>query len=173
MTLVVIRQLLPADAPAYQALRLNALREHPQAFTSSFEEERGKPPIWAQQRLQLDPARPHDFFIGAFAPEGLRGMVGLQGRYRVKERHNATVVGMYVHPQHAGRGVGFSLMTELIGHAARLPGLEQLDLTVTVGQVGAQGLYARCGFVLIGVSRRAILVQGQYYDKAHMALQLR
>ena len=173
MTQAVIRQLLPADAPAYQALRLNALREHPQAFTSSFEEEREKPLAWSQQRLQLDPARPHDFFLGAFAPEGLCGMVGLQGRYRVKERHNATVIGLYVHAQHAGRGVGVSLMRDLIARAARLPGLEQLDLTVTVGQVGVQGLYARCGFELIGVSRRAILVHGQYYDKAHMALHLR
>jgi hypothetical protein len=35
-----IRRLeISADAPLYRALRLRGLREHPDAFTSSFEED--------------------------------------------------------------------------------------------------------------------------------------
>jgi hypothetical protein len=33
-----IRRLLSTDAADFRALRLRALREHPEAFTSSFEE---------------------------------------------------------------------------------------------------------------------------------------
>ena len=34
-----LRRLVATDAPAYRALRLRALREHPEAFGSSVEEE--------------------------------------------------------------------------------------------------------------------------------------
>jgi ribosomal protein S18 acetylase RimI-like enzyme len=73
-------------------------------------------------------------------------MVGLQGRYRPKERHNATVVGMFVAPEAGGRGLGLALMHDLLARARALPGLTQLDLTVTEGNDTAQRLYARCGF---------------------------
>jgi hypothetical protein len=86
-----IRLLLPGDAAAYQALRLRALGEHPTAFTSSAAEEAARPLSWSEQRLKPDVQRPHDIFLGAWQGKLLLGMVGLQGRYRVKERHNATL----------------------------------------------------------------------------------
>ena len=173
MSVVAIRRLTPADAPAYRVLRLRALREHPEAFTSSFEEEAAKPMDWSEQRLAASPQRAHDVFLGALQGGALVGMVGLQGRYRPKERHNATVVGMYVAPQAGGQGVGRALMRDLLLHAAACEGLEQLDLTVTAGNDRAQALYAHCGFTVFGVLRRAIKLHGQYHDKVHMALRLR
>ncbi|HWS04599.1 MAG TPA: GNAT family N-acetyltransferase [Burkholderiaceae bacterium] len=168
-----VRRLLSADAAVYQALRLRALREHPQAFTSSVEDEQDRPPAWAQARLREDPLRPHDLFLGAFLDEVLVGVVGLQGRYRAKERHNATVVGMYVAPEAAGRGLGQALMHELLARAQALPALAQLDLTVTEGNDAAQSLYARCGFAVFGVQPNAIRLDGRELAKVHMGLRLR
>mgnify|MGYP003410426199 CR=1 FL=1 len=45
-----IRLLLPTDAASYRALRLRALSEHPEAFTSSFDEETVRPLSWSTQR---------------------------------------------------------------------------------------------------------------------------
>ena len=173
MSQVAIRRLTPQDVADYRALRLRALREHPDAFTSSFEEEQAKPLDWCAQRLAASAERPHDFFLGAFQGDGMAGMVGLQGRYRAKERHNASVVGMYVAPELARQGAGRSLMRELIRLANEMAELEQLDLTVTAGNDRAQAIYARCGFTVCGILQRAIKVQGQYYAKVHMALRLR
>lgn len=170
---VTLRLLAPDDAPAYRALRLRALTEHPEAFTSSAEDEAEKPLAWSVQRLGADAARPHDFFIGAFRGGLLVGMVGLQGQYRPKERHNATVVGLYVAPEAAGQGLGWALMQALLARARALPGLAQLDLTVTEGSPKAQGLYARCGFAVWGVLPRAIRVAGRDHAKVHLALALR
>ena len=76
---MLIRRLQPEDAPAYGALRLRALREHPEAFTSSFEEESAKGPELAERRL-----RGHGLFWGAFAQDRqLAGMVGLDRERRV------------------------------------------------------------------------------------------
>jgi RimJ/RimL family protein N-acetyltransferase len=149
------------------------MAEHPEAFTSSAEQEASRPLQWAHERLLPDPHRPHDFFLGAFAANVLVGIVGLQGRYRPKERHNATVVGMYVVPEVAGKGAGQALMQELLRQAAGLEALEQLDLTVTDGNDRAQALYAQCGFTVWGCLPRAIRAGGCYLAKIHMQKQLR
>ena len=173
MSAVVIRQLLVDDAGPYRALRLRALREFPQAFTSSYEEESGKPLEWSERRLEPDAQRPNDVFMGAFKSDDLCAMAGLQGRYRAKERHNATVVGMYVAPECAGEGIGAALMQGLIARARSMPELEQIDLTVTAGNGHAEALYRRCGFVEFGRLGRAIRVDGEYLAKVHMVLVLR
>jgi ribosomal protein S18 acetylase RimI-like enzyme len=168
-----IRFLAPGDAVAYRALRLRALREHPEAFTSSFDEEAVRPLSWSEQRLSVDPQRPHDFFLGAFQDAVLVGMVGLHGRYRAKERHNASVVGMFVAPEAGGLGLGWALMRDLLERARALAALEQLDLTVTQGNERAQALYERCGFLVYGVLPHAIKVDGEDCAKVHMVLRLR
>ena len=168
-----IRPLLANDAIAYQALRLRAFAEHPAAFTSSAAEEAERPLSWSQQRLSPDAQRPHDVFLGAWLGNELLGMVGLQGRYRAKERHNATLVGLYVTPQASQRGLGLALVQALLERARAMPELEQLDLTVTEGNPKAQAIYERCGFSVWGVMPQAVKVDGRLYAKVHMVCQLR
>ncbi len=173
MTNPLISQLTPAHASAYRALRLRCLTDHPEAFTSDAEEARSQPLAWSVQRLTPDLNKPHDFFLGAWVGGELVGMAGMQGRYRTQERHNATVVGMYVAPEKTCHGLGALLLTALLDHARHLPDLEQLDLTVTQGNDRAQALYERHGFTVFGVHPKAIKVRGQYYAKVLMYLNLR
>jgi ribosomal protein S18 acetylase RimI-like enzyme len=168
-----IRRLAPADAQLYQAHRLRGLREHPDAFTSSFEEEKPKPLAWSASRLAANADRPHDFFLGAFKNDALGGAVGLQGRYRTKECHNASLVGMYVAPELAGQGAGRALVLALVQQAREFAVLEQIDLTVTAGNDRAQQIYEGCGFTVFGVLPSAIWLQSQYYAKVYMVLRLR
>jgi GNAT superfamily N-acetyltransferase len=162
-----IRLLTPADAAPYRAFRLRALREHPDAFTSSFEEEDVRPVEDAAKRLA---AADHRFW-GAFDGGTLVGMVGLERRTRAKERHKAVVVGMYVAPEAAGRGIGAGLLDALIAQARR-DGLGLLVLTVTDGNDGPTRLYERAGFRSIGVEPGAIRVDGRPYGKRHMVMEL-
>ncbi len=171
--MTTIRRLVADDAPTYRALRLRALAEHPQAFTSSVEEESLRRLDWSQQRLQSSAERPHDFFLGAFEASELVGMAGLAGRYRRKERHNASLVGLYVACERAGKGIGLALVQELLRQARRYPDLEQVDLSVTAGNAAAQAIYRRCGFTVYGTLDRAIQVQGRYYAKLEMVARLR
>jgi ribosomal protein S18 acetylase RimI-like enzyme len=163
-----IRRLEAADVPAYRALRLRALREHPEAFTSSYEEDAAQPAAFTAQRLSAP-----DFAAwGAFEGSELYGMIGLERERRAKNRHKATVVGMYVAPEVARQGVGRALLEALVAHA-RAAGVESLVLTVTDGNADAQQLYAAAGFRSIGVEPDAIRVAGRSYGKNHMHLDLR
>ena len=96
---MMVRLLGPADATLYRALRLRALRDHPDAFTSSYADERERPLEAASQRLAA-----HAFW-GAYRHAELWGMVGLEREPRARNRHKATVMGMYVAPEARGQGV--------------------------------------------------------------------
>lgn len=162
-----IRRLGSRDASAYRTLRLRALWEFPQAFTSSYEEDEKVPLEATEKRLAL----PHNKFWGAFDGDELCGMVGLQCETRAKNRHKATVVGMYVAQEQTGRGIGAALMHALVEDARRA-GLELLVLTVTQDEGSAKRLYERCGFRSFGIEPHAIKVDGRAYPKNHMYLEL-
>jgi ribosomal protein S18 acetylase RimI-like enzyme len=163
-----IRRLTAADVTAYRALRLRALREHPEAFTSSYEEDAAQPEAIAALRLAAT-----DFAAwGAFEGRELYGIVALERERRPKNRHKGTVVGMVVAPEVAGQGVGRALLEALLAHA-RDTGVESLVLTVTEGNDSAQRLYAAAGFRSFGVEPDAIRVAGRSWAKNHMHLDLR
>ena len=169
--MTAVRRLVPADAPAYVELRLAALAIHPTAFSSSADEERLKPLSWAESRIR-DPARPDDVILGVFDGGRLVGMAGLTRGARPKERHKATLFGMAVAPEAAGRGIGGRLVARLVAEARAMPGLLQIHLTVSEGNRAAERLYAAQGFAVFGREPRGIVVDGVAVAKLHMALML-
>ncbi|HEY8050922.1 MAG TPA: GNAT family N-acetyltransferase [Ramlibacter sp.] len=160
-----IRRLTPDDAATYRALRLRALREHPDAFTSSHTEEGQRPVEDSAWRLATK------MFWGAWDGDSLVGMVGLEREARTKNRHKATVVGMYVAAECAGAGLGRRLFDALLTQAQH-DGIGMLVLTVTDGNANATHLYESLGFRSFGVEPRAINVDGRYFGKNHMFLDL-
>jgi ribosomal protein S18 acetylase RimI-like enzyme len=169
----MIRPLSEADAPAYQELRLRALREHPDAFTSSYEEDRTKPLAWTKSRILPSCESPHNFVLGAFVDGRLVGILGMSIEPRVKVRHKGNVFGMYVAPEYAGRGIGQSLMAQCITRARGIAELEQLQLSVTASNERARSFYEKAGFRPFGTERNATKIGERYFDKCHMTLELR
>ena len=142
-----VRALAADDAPAFRALRLRALREPPEAFTPSDEGHEKMPPSATEQRLQQSDRRR---FWGAFDSAAPLGIAGLEPEQRAKNRHKATVAGMYGASEAAGRGVG-RVLIEAAMRDARATRIELLVLTVTQGNNAATALYERAGFRSFGV----------------------
>jgi ribosomal protein S18 acetylase RimI-like enzyme len=163
-----IRILTPRDAPAFRALRLRALQEHPDAFTSSFEEDVDKPLSVTEKRIAGD----GNVFWGAFVDDGIRGMVGLLPELRAKNRHKGDIVAMYVAPEFSRRGLGAGLLQAAVDYARVELRLEQLVLSVTRTNEAAAQLYRAAGFRTFGMEPRAIKVAGEYFDKERMILFL-
>ena len=164
---VTIRPLAGDDVARYHALRQRGLAEHPEAFTSSAEEEAAAPDKVAK-RLTRDPHAPHDVVLGAFDGDTLVGVIGMSVDRRAKARHRGHVFGMYVTGESARSGVGSKLVDALIAHARRCDGLDALVLTVTAGNSSARRLYERAGFTAFGCEPGAMRVAGRAYDKVHM-----
>ncbi len=163
-----IRRLQMADAPEYRAFRLRGLREHPDAFTSSFEEENLRPLAYTQARLGTPMT---EKIWGAFVEGALAGMVGLSHETRLKNRHKAALVSLYVAGEFTGRGLGRALVNT-VRQDARDSGVELVVLTVTDSNRAACALYAQAGFSAFGVEPDAIRVDGISFGKQHMFLQL-
>jgi RimJ/RimL family protein N-acetyltransferase len=155
------------DAEKYRPFRLRSLREHPEAFRSSFEDDILKPIHATRERLVAGG------FLGAFdAQDQIIGAVGLVRESGIKVSHVGTVIGMYVVPEAGKQGVGKALLQKLIEYARSLDGLEQMVLTVTTSNTNALQLYQNAGFEIFGQERRAMKVGNEYFDKTHMILFL-
>lgn len=163
-----IRQLQTSDAAAYRSLRLRGMREHPDAFTSSFEEVEAEAPSALEKRL-ADGS--NATLWGAFAGNELVGAVGLNREHRSKNRHKATLVAMFVAREQTGQGIGRALVDAVLQHA-RATGIALIVLTVTDTNEGARRLYAAAGFRDIGIEPDAVRVNDQSFGKRHMFLQL-
>jgi len=169
----VVRRLHADDAARYRVLRQRALAEHPEAFSSSVEDEARVAPDLLARRLAPRPEAPHDAVFGAFEGDALVGLAGLSVDPRAKVRHRGRVFGMYVAREHAGHGVGAQLLAALIGHATRAAELDSLVLTVTAGNDPARRLYETAGFTAFGIEPGAVRIEGRAFDKIHMIRWLR
>lgn len=167
-----IRRLGRDDLPAYKALRDAMLAAHPEAFTSDAAAESARGAASYLPRLGLDRPEGGQFTLGAWRGTTLVGALSCERDGRVKVRHIGTLVGMMVRPEVRGGGIGRALLEAGLAEARRADGLELLTLSVTAGNLPAERLYERAGFVRYGLLKRGIKLDGRYHDKQLMALTL-
>ena len=161
-----VSRLSPHHAPEYRALMLEAYAAHPDAFTSSVAERAALPLSWWEKRLWDAPDSSQAVF-GLFDGQ-LAGAVGLSSDTREKANHKATLFGMYIRTAFRGQGHGHLLVKAALDHARTRPRLTVVQLTVTEGNLGAETLYAKHGFVRFGLEPYAVAVGSQYVSKVHM-----
>ena len=121
-----IRLLTPEDALSFRELRFRALRDHPDAFGSSYEEAANLSVEETAERLK---SSPDALILGAFDAAGkLVGMVGFYREKGVKKRHKGVIWGMYCLPECRGKGVGKALLAEAVGRGGGMkrPGAERV-----------------------------------------------
>jgi ribosomal protein S18 acetylase RimI-like enzyme len=150
-------------------IRLKALRNNPEAFGSSYEEEKDRPVELYRQRLTSD----ESFTYGAFHHNQLVGTVTLVKEKYFKFRHRANIVAMYVTPENRSKGIGRLLLVEAINQAKTIGKIEQLNLSVVTTNKPAKKLYTSLGFEVYGTEKRALkLDERTYLDEHHMVLFL-
>jgi ribosomal protein S18 acetylase RimI-like enzyme len=156
------RLLSGADAPAFQALRLEALERHPAAFAAAPEDEAGRG--LEEVALRLDEGA----VFGAFADGRLGGSAGFAQPERAKKRHKGVLWGVYVQAALRGQGLGRGLVEQVIGHARSR--VEQLHATVSTTNLAARQLYRQLGFQIYGLEPRGLKVGERYFDQELLVL---
>jgi putative acetyltransferase len=98
---------------------------------------------------------------------GTGGLSRFQGR-----RAHAASIGLGVHDDYHGRGIGSALLRELLDAADDWLGLKRIELTVYVDNAPAIALYKRHGFEVEGTHRAFAFREGAFVD-AHSMARLR
>jgi len=163
---LILRRLAAPDAACYRELRLEGLRRHPEAFSSSWEDESSRSLDWFAGRLEGNAV----FGANSAVDPTLAGVVGLHVPEAVKLRHKGALWGMFVQPEYQGTGLGMALVAHVIEYAAQV--VEEVRLTVVASNTAAIRLYTRAGFEQYGLERRALKVGEHYHDELLMTLQL-
>jgi ribosomal protein S18 acetylase RimI-like enzyme len=164
---VTVRRLVVADAQALRALRLEALRAAPEAFTSSYEDEAARPFDWFE-RVATGPER--NAMFGGFHDGALVGMAGFVAAERQKERHKGTLVGVYVQPACRRQRLARRLVEAVIAHAAQH--VRVLNATVGAANEPARALYRDLGFTTYGTEPHALCVGGRFIANGLIQLDL-
>ena len=159
-----LRRLTVDDAALYRELRLEALTNNPDAFSSTIDIERDRPLDRFAARLA------ENFVLGAFDGERPVGIAGFYVQPGPKHAHKGMLWGMYVRPETRGAGIGRVLLEAIIAHARDQ--VEILQLFVVADNLPARRLYQSIGFVEYGVERNATKYRGRYHDDVLMALPL-
>lgn len=81
------------------------------------------------------------------------------------------VFGMGIIDGCRGRGIGDALMRAVLEQARKI-GLTRVELTVRENNKRAMQLYEKMGFVMEGVKRKGVRIDGRYEDLYCMALLL-
>jgi GNAT superfamily N-acetyltransferase len=137
-----LRRAELGDEAILRELRLEALREAPEAFGSTYEWEVARTPLDWQRWMS-----PGVTFI-LYAAEEARGMVaGLRDETDPAVVH---LMAMWVHPNIRGSGGADELVSTVVGWA-KSEGATFVRLKVIQGNDRARHFYARMGFCPTGV----------------------
>jgi ribosomal protein S18 acetylase RimI-like enzyme len=168
-----IRKLTPGDAAAYREMRLEGLKNHPEAFGESYHEFRARTVEDIAEMIPSEPQSRNGFVLGALDDNNqLAGIVSLSRESFAKRAHKDILWGMYVRPEYRRQRVGTQLVNELIALARALGDIEQVVLTAATRNERAVRLYESLGFTSYGREPRALCIDGDYYDQEHMYLVL-
>ncbi len=153
-----MRRLGPDDWTTYRAIRLEMLRDSPEAFRTSYDEAAAQGEAGWRQRLAGGAT-----FLAELGDEPVGSVscwVGGSG----SPEHVADLGAMWVAPSARRSGVGEALVRAAVGEA-RAQGRRVLRLEVVSDNDGARALYERMGFRATGVTvphaRRADLHDAQ------------
>jgi len=96
------------------------------------------------------------------------GMVGMHVNRNPRLRHSANI-GIIVHTDYQGKGIGTALLKKAIDLADNWLMLVRLELTVFVDNDRAVRLYQSLGFQIEGIKEYAAIRNGKYADNYIMA----
>ena len=165
---ITIRKLQPHESAIYREARLACLKNAPQYFGSTYEEEVLNPKFMFETFIEDE--SPDHVMFGAFDDDRLIGITGFNRMARQRAMHRGELVQVYVDPNYRGQNIGEKLIRFVLEDAFGLDGIEQIQLSVIAGNDRAIRLYEKLGFKTFGVQPRYFKVGNTYLDQQFMQL---
>lgn len=165
---IIIRKLQPHESTIYREVRLACLKNVPQFFGSTYEEEVLNPKFFFETHIEND--SPDHAMFGAFDREQLIGITGFNRMARKRASHRGELVQVYVEPGYRGQNIGEKLLRYVLDYGFTQEGIEQVQLSVITNNKTAIRLYEKLGFKSFGVQPHYFKVEDGYLDQQFMQL---
>lgn len=159
-----IRVLTPEDWNIWKQFRLDALKNSPDSFGSSYEEELN----WSDSDFRDGLNK--NTILGSFIDGTLVASVAFYRLNGSKTKHRGVIWGMYTEPKYRGQGVASALIQTIITHAKSH--VIQLHLTCVTNNLRAIKFYHKHGFKIYGTEPRALKNDDSFFDEHLMVLDL-
>lgn len=156
---ITIRHVEPGDLPAIQRIFTD-----PRVVANTLQVPLPPAELW---RKRLEPQSDARILV-AVVEDQVVGMCGLHTNANPRRAH-AAMIGMAVHGDWQGRGVGSALLKEAIALADNWLRLLRLELRVFTDNLAAIKLYRKFGFVVEGTHVGEALRDGRFVDGYSMA----
>lgn len=165
---IIIRKLQPYESISYREIRLACLKNVPEYFGSTYEEEVLNPKFMFETFIEN--GSPDHVMFGAFDKEQLIGITGFNRMARQRAMHRGELVQVYVDSNYRGQNLGENLIRRVLEYAFSLEGIEQVQLSVIANNQSAIKLYEKIGFKTFGVQPEYFKVGESYMDQQFMQL---
>lgn len=160
----LIRQANMADAEA-----VCHMFNHENVFPNTLQLPFSSLSDWQQRLERMDHGHHMLAACHPETPEALLGLIGLHPVAASARVAHVRTIGLAVHPDYAGQGIGSQLLRAVIDLADNWLNVTRLSLGVYSHNHRAIDLYERHGFVREGLSRGISFGHGRYLDSLEMA----
>jgi L-phenylalanine/L-methionine N-acetyltransferase len=128
-------------------------------------------PLQTVERTRKFLAEPPDgsYVLVAVAEGEVIGNLDLRTHPDSPRRSHVGEIGMAVHDDWQGKGIGTALMEAALDLADNWLNLERIELNVYTDNAAGRALYEKFGFEIEGTHRRYAFREGQYVDAYSMA----
>ncbi len=160
-----IRKAIPSDAAAITEIYNDAVLNTTATFDTEIKD--------VNERLNWLTNRSEDFPVLVSEDEhGITGYASLS-RWSDKKAYDITAeLSLYIHPLHRGKGIGKTLLKELLQKASGT-GLHSIISRITEGNSQSIYLHELNGFVTVGVLKQSGKKFGKLLDVTIMQKMLR
>lgn len=155
-----IRPVRPEDAPDLYEITMQQAVARTMLFVPSME--------FTETEKHVNREDPHRHYLAAIVDGRAVGAVNVSHHTRARLTHSGQI-GLMVHEDHWGQGIGTRLMSAALDIADNWLGLRRVELGVFTENNAAIHLYEKLGFEREGVRRRAAFGPGGWQDEMVMA----
>jgi len=144
--MIYSRRAIPEDVDLFRSIRLQALKESPDSFGSTYADAiKREVQLWKEQLLSsVDGVLRNKQF--AFSD---KVCIGIGALYRQKEAVSGDIIMMWISPKFRGSEAGTLIVDNLLTWAVEI-GLTDVQLTVTDTNKRAMAFYEKFGFCPTG-----------------------
>ncbi len=168
---IQVRKLTEHDAEIFFKLRLESLQDSPSSYLSSYSEEVEMGKEFYIKNIFKNPSD-LNVILGAFSGDALIGIIGIYQGTRAKVSHQSVIWGMYINPGLRQKGIGKSLMAEVILHAKSKMSCQLIKISVEENNFPAINLYKSFDFETWGIEPMALKLGEKLHNEIHMMLRI-